>query len=574
MYYNPRDQTLRTVINFVAGRLGAYVIYTEKGQSLACDVKSGAIHIPVKFLEYPQSAVLGGVIHEAGHLKHTTYLTDDDMEKYLKGSSRVNPSGEELPPSKPQQYGSEKEKNLEELVRFGGKKFKHPWDGGDKKISQETRDTVIAHTVLNAIEDYRIDNRLIEQYPGARNWLEELLVSADPVTSLNHIQQRHPDEPKAMQGVALLMAVAMANHDPDGKVMAAVIKQSKDSKKPLADLEKLLKLLPDIREAKDTKALAKDVLPTVLDILKVYLPRLKFPKQAVERIGKGLGKGTGKKAPQYGKGKGDKKGDEPGGGFGLDEPKETITPTFSANPALTDGITQALRSVRLAAVQTQLPKQRSGKLYLRDAIKRFTNPAKINDLKVFSKYRKPKFTKPPDVILVVDTSGSMSWCSEAVGQLTDSLTKALGNTGGNFGMITFSSKPKTWKRLVKKSWDVPTGSQQLHFGGGTDDQAALEAALKQLQERGVTPNKAFVILVTDGDGVIQPGKLKKFVDDFNKIGAELISIGITGSAWGSPGLSPHYKKLTHPIVTDGKLSGVEIKLKAVVQNVAMELMNQ
>jgi len=111
----------------------------------------------------------------------------------------------------------------------------------------------------------------------------------------------------------------------------------------------------------------------------------------------------------------------------------------------------------------------------------------------------PAATLPRDVIVLLDTSGSMSGtplqkAKALVATLIDSLTDA-----DRLELIAFSSRPQRWRESAAAA-DATARADARHWlesqraGGGTEMVSALQDALRPLREEG----QRQVLLVTDG----------------------------------------------------------------------------
>jgi Ca-activated chloride channel homolog len=123
---------------------------------------------------------------------------------------------------------------------------------------------------------------------------------------------------------------------------------------------------------------------------------------------------------------------------------------------------------------------------------------------------------PRDLLLVLDTSGSMD--NVKMDQARKALKHLLGglNTGDRFGIVSFSTNVRTYRdSLVEANTEQLDNAKKwvdgLKAGGGTAIQAALDTALEM---RGKDEGRSFtVVFFTDGQPTIGEMKPEKIVQN-------------------------------------------------------------
>lgn len=135
------------------------------------------------------------------------------------------------------------------------------------------------------------------------------------------------------------------------------------------------------------------------------------------------------------------------------------------------------------------------------------------------------------VIFAIDRSGSMS--GKKIEQVRSALKFVLENLreGDLFNIIAYDSEVETFRPELQK-FDEKTRKEALGFveglyaGGSTNISAALETALKQLQDSS-RPN--YVVFLTDGlptTGVTNEAKIVESAGQANKVRARVFAFGV------------------------------------------------
>ncbi|MCU0702849.1 MAG: VIT and VWA domain-containing protein [Fimbriiglobus sp.] len=196
---------------------------------------------------------------------------------------------------------------------------------------------------------------------------------------------------------------------------------------------------------------------------------------------------------------------------------------------------------------------------------------------------------PRDLVLVLDTSGSMS--DVKMSQVKQAVRKCLNSLDpkDRFALIAFSTGVNPYSdKLEEASPDqiekATNWIDQLRAGGGTAIQAALDAALDL---RGKDPSRSFTVtFFTDGQptvGETNPQRIVKAVGDKNTTNTRIFTFGVGDDvnaamldqlADATRAVSTYvrpaedieakatalYAKISHPVMTDVKLTGSNVKL--------------
>ncbi len=160
----------------------------------------------------------------------------------------------------------------------------------------------------------------------------------------------------------------------------------------------------------------------------------------------------------------------------------------------------------------------------------------------------PEATVARDVVLVLDTSGSMDGVKLA--QTKDAAADVLARLGSDdrFGIVAFASQIRLFDVALRPAADSPAGSafiDGLAAGGGTNIEAALEQAFRMA----TGDRSATIIFLTDGlptVGAQVPGGILDAVNaaamertqlfafgvgfDVNTVLLDMLSTGFTGSS--------------------------------------------
>lgn len=139
---------------------------------------------------------------------------------------------------------------------------------------------------------------------------------------------------------------------------------------------------------------------------------------------------------------------------------------------------------------------------------------------------------PRDLILVLDTSGSMDVVKMEQGK--KALKNCLGNlnAGDRFAVVTFSTNVRKYRdTLVEANTEQVDNAKKwvdgLKAGGGTAIQAALDSAMEL---RGSDEGRSFtVVFFTDGQptiGEMKPERIVKNVADKNSKNTRIFTFGV------------------------------------------------
>jgi Ca-activated chloride channel family protein len=139
---------------------------------------------------------------------------------------------------------------------------------------------------------------------------------------------------------------------------------------------------------------------------------------------------------------------------------------------------------------------------------------------------------PRDLVLVLDTSGSMD--NVKMDQARKALKHCLGNlnTGDRFGIISFSTNVRTYRdALVEANSEQLENAKKwvdgLKAGGGTAIQAALDTAVEM---RTKDEGRSFtIVFFTDGQptiGEMNPDKIVKNVAAKNTANTRIFTFGV------------------------------------------------
>ncbi|HVK13358.1 MAG TPA: VIT domain-containing protein, partial [Gemmataceae bacterium] len=139
---------------------------------------------------------------------------------------------------------------------------------------------------------------------------------------------------------------------------------------------------------------------------------------------------------------------------------------------------------------------------------------------------------PRDLLLVLDTSGSMD--AVKMEQARKALKHCLSNlnAGDRFGIVTFSTNVRRYRdALVDASGEQLDNAKKwvdgLKAGGGTAIQSALDSALEM---RTTDEGRSFtVVFFTDGQptiGEMKPEKIAKSVADKNSANTRIFTFGV------------------------------------------------
>lgn len=139
---------------------------------------------------------------------------------------------------------------------------------------------------------------------------------------------------------------------------------------------------------------------------------------------------------------------------------------------------------------------------------------------------------PRDMVLVLDTSGSMD--NVKMEQARKALKNILGNlnAGDRFGIVTFSTNVRRYRdSLVDVNSEQTENAKKwvdgLKAGGGTAIQAALDSALEM---RSKDDGRSFtVVFFTDGQptiGEMKPERILKNVDEKNSANTRIFTFGV------------------------------------------------
>jgi Ca-activated chloride channel homolog len=196
---------------------------------------------------------------------------------------------------------------------------------------------------------------------------------------------------------------------------------------------------------------------------------------------------------------------------------------------------------------------------------------------------------PRDVVLVLDTSGSMS--DVKMSQAKQAVRKCLSSLDAKdrFALIAFSTGVNPYSdKLEEASGDqiekATNWVDKLRAGGGTAISAALDAALDL---RGKDTNRSFTVtFFTDGQptvGETNPQKIVKAVGDKNTANTRIFTFGVGDDvnaamldqlAEATRAVTTYvrpaedieakaaalYAKISHPVMTDVKLSSGTVTL--------------
>lgn len=196
---------------------------------------------------------------------------------------------------------------------------------------------------------------------------------------------------------------------------------------------------------------------------------------------------------------------------------------------------------------------------------------------------------PRDLVLVLDTSGSMS--DIKMSQAKQAVRKCLGSLDANdrFALIAFSTGVNPYSdKLEEASKDqiekATNWIDKLRAGGGTAIHAALDAALEY---RSKDVSRSFnVTFFTDGQptvGETNPQKIVKAVGEKNTANTRIFTFGVGDDvnaamldqlADGTRAVTTYvrpaedieekatalFAKISHPVMTDVRLSGGTVKL--------------
>ncbi len=196
---------------------------------------------------------------------------------------------------------------------------------------------------------------------------------------------------------------------------------------------------------------------------------------------------------------------------------------------------------------------------------------------------------PRDVVLVLDTSGSMS--DVKMSQAKQAVRKCLSSLDSKdrFALLAFSTGVNPYSdKLEEASSDqiekATNWVDKLRAGGGTAINAALDAALDL---RSKDANRSFnVTFFTDGQptvGETNPAKIVTAVAAKNTANTRIFTFGVGDDvnaamldqiADGTRAVATYvrpaedietkaaalYAKISHPVMTDVKLSGITVKL--------------
>lgn len=196
---------------------------------------------------------------------------------------------------------------------------------------------------------------------------------------------------------------------------------------------------------------------------------------------------------------------------------------------------------------------------------------------------------PRDVVLVLDTSGSMS--DVKMSQAKQAVRKCLGSLDSKdrFALIAFSTGVNPYSdKLEEASSDqiekATNWIDKLRAGGGTAISAALDAALDL---RSKDANRSFTVtFFTDGQptvGETNPQKIVKAVGDKNTANTRIFTFGVGDDvnaamldqlAESTRAVTTYvrpaedieakaaalYAKISHPVMTDVKLTSGTVKL--------------
>ncbi|MFC2154430.1 VIT domain-containing protein [Candidatus Altiarchaeota archaeon] len=141
---------------------------------------------------------------------------------------------------------------------------------------------------------------------------------------------------------------------------------------------------------------------------------------------------------------------------------------------------------------------------------------------------------PKDVVLVLDTSGSMS--GTKIVQAKDALEFCIEslNQEDRFNVVTFSSNVKKWRSgLVEVDEDSRDSAQgflkKVKATGGTNIYDALEESLRIIQKDGEENRPKTIIFLTDGLPTVGTTNIERIlqnVEDVNEAGARLFVFGV------------------------------------------------
>lgn len=147
--------------------------------------------------------------------------------------------------------------------------------------------------------------------------------------------------------------------------------------------------------------------------------------------------------------------------------------------------------------------------------------AKGTTAKIFNKKRNPSNLSDMEVILVIDTSGSMNGENIANAQISATmLTEACAKVGVPCYVMGFSSGAHTHYASWKYSRNQASSIAKMSANGGTDDTTAVRYATEVLNQH--KAEHCFMFIISDGCG---NGGLKQAVIDARKK-ASVFAIGI------------------------------------------------
>ncbi len=197
-------------------------------------------------------------------------------------------------------------------------------------------------------------------------------------------------------------------------------------------------------------------------------------------------------------------------------------------------------------------------------------------------------TLSKNILFILDTSGSMK--GEKIKQAKGALSFCLNslNEGDSFNLIDFDDQIRSFKTEL-----VPAGQKNIkealsfvegcEADGGTNINEALQTALKQIEE---SKKPSFVIFLTDGLPTVGETDIRNILENVKRLNRSQTRIFVFGVGYDvntrlldrlaqdNHGTSDYvrpsedievkvasfYKKVSHPILTDVKLSfkGVEV----------------
>jgi Ca-activated chloride channel family protein len=139
-------------------------------------------------------------------------------------------------------------------------------------------------------------------------------------------------------------------------------------------------------------------------------------------------------------------------------------------------------------------------------------------------------TQGKDLVLVLDTSGSMA--GEKIQQAKAALRYCLQRLGNRdrFGLVTFSSEARKFRpqlATIEAREDALWHVDKLEASGGTNINEALLAASDLL--RGSDSGHGMIIFLTDGlpsSGVQDEGEIRRNVQSANRSGIRIFSFGV------------------------------------------------